>query len=41
MRCLGITIKPTVAATAHAGAHECERACNAQAETLTTQDGKP
>ncbi len=41
MRCHGITILPTVAATTHAGAQEYERLCNVQALTLTAQDGKP
>jgi len=41
MRCIGITIMLTLAATAHAGAQEFERVCETQAETLTAQDGKP
>jgi hypothetical protein len=41
MRCLGITIMLTLAATAHAGAQECERLCHTQAQTLPAQDGKP
>jgi hypothetical protein len=41
MRCIGITIMLTIAATAHAGAQECERICRTQAQTLPTQGGKP
>jgi len=41
MRCIGITIMFTLAATAHAGAQECERVCHAQAQPLLAQDGKP
>ena len=41
MRCIGITIMLTLAATTHAGAQECERVCHTQAQTLPAQDGKP
>lgn len=41
MRCLGITIMFTVAATTHAGAHKCEQLRNTQAKTSPAQDGKP
>lgn len=41
MRCIGITIMLTLAATAHVGAQECERVCHTQAQTLPAQDGKP
>lgn len=41
MRCLGITIMLTLAATTHAGAQACERLRNTQAQALPAQDGKP
>jgi hypothetical protein len=41
MRCIGITIMLTLAATAHAGAQESERVCRTQAQTVPAQDGKP
>ncbi len=41
MRCHGITITPTLAATAHAGAQECERLWNTETQTLPAPDGKP
>lgn len=40
MRCLGITITLTLAATTHAVAGECERVGRVQAQTLPAQEGQ-
>jgi hypothetical protein len=41
MRCIGITIMLTLAATTHAGVQACERDCHTQAQPLPAEDGKP
>lgn len=41
MRCLGITIMPTLAATTHPGAHKRRGLWDTHAQTSLTQDGEP
>lgn len=41
MRCTGITIKITLAASAHAGARAREQVCLMPARTVLAQDVKP